>query len=50
MNKIAMAGLAAVMFGGGSAGAADLPGVGGGSYALHVTSLKEARFRASLSD
>ncbi|MYN18507.1 peptidase C39 [Rugamonas sp. FT107W] len=33
---------------GGQAGAADLPGVAGGSYALHVTSLKEARFRATV--
>jgi predicted double-glycine peptidase len=30
------------------AGAAELPGIGGGSYALPVTSLKEARFRSTV--
>lgn len=30
------------------AGAVDLPGAAGGSYALHVTSLKEARFRSTV--
>ena len=32
----------------GQAGAVDLPGVTGGSYALHVTSIKEARFRSTV--
>jgi predicted double-glycine peptidase len=56
MNKITIAGLVsaalATAFGGGWGGAdavaAELPGVGGGSYALHVTSLKEGRFRATV--
>lgn len=44
---VVMAGAAAC--GAGLAGAAELPGIGGGgSYALPVTSLKEARFRSTV--
>ncbi|NGZ83593.1 C39 family peptidase [Duganella aceris] len=48
MNTRAMILAGAVLCGAGvgAAGAADLPGVGGGAYALPVASLKEARFRS----
>ncbi|MQA23568.1 C39 family peptidase [Rugamonas rivuli] len=46
MKTYAYAVLAAIACG--QAGAVDLPGAAGGSYALHVTSLKEARFRSTV--
>ncbi|ELX08081.1 peptidase C39 bacteriocin processing [Janthinobacterium sp. HH01] len=46
MKTYAYAVLAAIACG--QAGAVDLPGMAGGSYALHVTSLKEARFRSTV--
>jgi predicted double-glycine peptidase len=48
MKTLAMMVLAAAACGAAPAGAAELPGVGGGGYALPVTSLKAARFRSTV--
>ena len=44
-NAVVIAGLLAACC---QAGAADLPAVGGSSYALHVTSIKEGRFLSTV--